>query len=260
MSPEEARLAGRPAARERVLLKLSGELLGGATGTGLGYDGLTLLADQITEARATGAEIAVVLGGGNLVRGSSASFLPRALADGIGMLGTLMNALAMQGVLARRSVPAAVYSAFDVPRFADLFRADRACERLAAGEVVLLAGGTGHPYLTTDTAAALRAIELGCTLLVKGTKVDGVYSADPLHDPSAERYTELPFEEVLSRRLGVMDLTAITLCMENDLAVVVLNATTPGSVARCLLGQGGGTRISRAAGAMGRGGTGREGA
>jgi uridylate kinase len=239
----------RPALRRprglgrRVLLKLSGELIAGERGAGLTQAGLECLADQIAGARLAGAQTAVVIGGGNLVRGSALPFLPRSLCDGIGMLGTLMNALALQGTLAQRGLAATVLTAFPAPRFADLYRPERAVALLEAGEVVLLAGGTGQTHLTTDTAAALRAVELGCTLLVKGTKVDGVYSADPVRQPRARRFERLTHAEVLRRRLRVMDLTAVTLCMENDLPIVVLNATQSGSVERCLRGRAIGTLI-----------------
>jgi uridylate kinase len=226
-----------------VLLKLSGELIAGERGAGLTQAGLEGLADQIAGARRGSAETAVVIGGGNFVRGSALPFLPRTLCDGVGMLGTLMNALALQGTLTQRGMAATVFSAFPAPRFAELYRPERAVALLAAGEIVLLAGGTGQTHLTTDTAAALRAVELQCTLLIKGTKVDGVYSADPLTDPRARRFERLTFAEVLRRRLRVMDLTAVTLCMENDLPIVVLNATQSGSVERCLRGRAVGTLI-----------------
>jgi uridylate kinase len=227
----------------RVLLKLSGELIGGERGAGLTQAGLECLADQIEGARRAGAETAVVIGGGNLVRGSALPFLPRSLSDGVGMLGTLMNALALQGTLVHRGTAATVLSATFCPRFAELYRPERAAALLAGGDIVLLAGGTGQTHLTTDTAAALRAVELGCSVLIKGTKVDGVYSADPVRNPRARRFERLTFAEVLRRRLRVMDLTAVTLCMENDLPIVVLNATESGSVERCLRGRAVGTLV-----------------
>lgn len=242
--PPAPRALGRS---QRVLLKLSGEMIGGSSGAGFAAEGLSLLADQIAGARGAGAEIAVMIGGGNLVRGTRAGFLPRAEADGIGMLGTLMNALALRAALESRETPAAVLSAFAVPRFADLYRPELGRALLAEGRVLLLAGGTGQTHLTTDTAAALRALELHCTLLIKATKVDGVYSADPAREPGARRFASLSYEEVLARRLAVMDLTAITLCMENGLPLVVLNATTPGSVARYLRSGRGGTRVGAVA-------------
>jgi uridylate kinase len=230
--------------RRRVMLKLSGELLGGPRGVGLDDAGVALVAGQVAGAVAAGAEVAVVLGGGNIVRGAQAShYLTRTEADGIGMLATVMNALAVRGALDKRGVRARVTSAFSVPQLADLYRPDLGRELLAAGNVLLLAGGTGNPYFSTDTAAALRALELDCTVLIKGTKVDGVYESDPRRDPHARRFARLEYAEVLARRLGVMDLTAITLCMENRLPVVVLNATIEGSVRLFLEGQEIGTRI-----------------
>lgn len=245
--PAGDRGAAGHARPQRLLLKLSGELLGGSSGTGFDPEGLAALASQVAGARRAGAQVAVVIGGGNLVRGGAVRFLPRDRGDALGMLGTLMNALALEAELERGGIPATVLCAFDCPRFADLYRPERGRALLAAGEVVLLAGGTGQTRLTTDTAAALRAIELECTLLVKGTKVDGVYSADPKRDPRARRYARLTHAAVLERRLGVMDLTAITLAMECGLPIVVLNATRPGSVAAFLETGRGGTRIDSGA-------------
>jgi len=228
----------------RVMLKLSGEMLGARTGSVLDAGGLERIAGVIAGARASGAEVAVVIGGGNILRGGRGGpALPRTTLDALGMLATLMNALALRGALLQGGVPARVLTAFEAPQAAERYRPDRGRELLAGGEVVLCAGGTGNSYLTTDTAAALRALELGCDLLIKGTKVDGVYSADPMLVTRARRYTRLTFTEVLRRRLGVMDLTAITLCMENQLPVVVLNAAEPGAIPALLRGEPRGTRI-----------------
>jgi len=219
-------------------------MLGARSGCVLDPSGLEQIAGQIAGAREAGAEVAVVIGGGNILRGGRGGpALPRTTLDALGMLATLMNALALRGALAARGVPARVLSAFEVPQAAERYRPERGRELLAAGEVVLCAGGTGNAYLTTDTAAALRALELDCELLIKGTKVDGVYSADPHTHARARRYTRLTFAQVLRRRLGVMDLTAITLCMENRLPVVVLKATEPGAIPACLRGEPRGTRI-----------------
>jgi uridylate kinase len=229
----------------RVLVKLSGELLAGSQGTPVDPAGLAWVADQIAGAHATGAEVAVVLGGGNIVRGrgSLGDRFDRATVDTIGMAGTLVNALAVQAELLRRELPARVFNAFDVPRLAELYSPAAAQRALARGAVAILSGGTGNTHFTTDTAAALRALETHCTLLIKATKVDGVYSADPLREPAAQRFARLTFEEVLARKLGVMDLTAITLCMENALPVVVLNAKDAGSVRAYLQGASLGTLI-----------------
>jgi uridylate kinase len=233
----------------RVLLKLSGEILGAEQGAALDGAGLALVAGQIEGALHAGSQVAVVCGGGNILRGSGplGRQLPRTTADLIGMVATLANALALHGVLTQRGVPSRVLSAFEVPRVAELHNPRLAKESLARGEVVLFAGGTGNPYFTTDTAAALRALELDCTLLIKGTKVDGVYDEDPARNPQAKCFRRLTHSQVLQQRLGVMDLTAITLCMENALPIVVLNATCEGSVAGFLGGQDLGTLISSGA-------------
>jgi len=232
--------------RQRLLLKLSGELLAGSGGEPLDVEGLSLAADQIEAARSAGAQVGVVAGGGNILRGGRGGLarrFDRAAADAIGMVATLVNVLAIQAELERRGVRAHVLSAFAVPRVADLHTPRRARDLLDRGDVVLFGGGTGNPYLTTDTTAALRALESGCTVLIKATKVDGVYSADPERDPAAVRFASLTYEEVLERKLGVMDLTAITLCMENRLRVVVLNARQKASVRRYLAGEQVGTVI-----------------
>lgn len=234
----------RTALARRVLLKLSGEILAGRAGA-IDSQGLALVCGQINGAREAGSEVAVVCGAGNIFRGNRGAgcVMPRTTADSIGMVATLANCLAIEGALAAREIPARVLCAFEAPRIADLATPRSANESLSRGEVVLFAGGTGNPYFTTDTAAALRALEIGCSLLIKGTKVDGVYSADPLIDPNAPRFARLTYAEVLQRRLGVMDLTAVTLCMENDLPIVVLNARQPGSVAGFLRGEELGTLI-----------------
>ena len=241
--------AERDSLGRRVLLKLSGELLAGGRGTGLTSEGLALATAQISGARRAGAEVAVVCGAGNIFRGGGGvgQTLPRCSADAIGMVATLVNALSLEGALVAGGIAARVFSAFDVPRIARRHSPRDCRDHLARGEVLILAGGTGNPYFTTDTAAALRALELECTLLIKGTKVDGVYDADPLRNPQARRFDRLTYDDVLSRRLGVMDLTAITLCMENRLPIVVLDATRPGSVESFLRSGEGGTLIQPAA-------------
>ena len=236
--------AERAATGRRILLKLSGELLATGSDAGVTGEGLAQAAAQIAGARRAGCEVAVVCGAGNIFRGSGplGEKLPRCDADAVGMAATLVNALALEAALRETGLAARVFSAFDAPRLARLHnpRDCRAC--LGEGEVVILAGGTGNPYFTTDTAAALRALELECTLLIKGTKVDGVYDADPVREPQAQRFERLTYEEVLARRLGVMDLTAVTLCMENQLPIVVLDATQPGSV-EAFLRQGRGATL-----------------
>jgi uridylate kinase len=234
-----------PESKQRVLLKLSGELLAGTGGEPLDVQGLALAADQIEAALSAGAEVGVVVGGGNILRGGRgvAGQYERTTADAIGMVATLVNVLAIQAELDRRHVRSHVLNSFAVPRVAELHTARRARQLLGEGEVVLFGGGTGNPYFTTDTTAALRALESRCNILIKATKVDGVYSADPERDPAAVRYASLTYEEVLERKLGVMDLTAITLCMENRMRVVVLNARQTESVKRFLAGEPVGTVI-----------------
>ena len=230
----------------RVMLKLSGEILSGPEKKApLHADGLELIANQIEGALSLGTQVAVVVGGGNIHRGarSLGRDYPRPASDAIGMVGTLVNALAIQAELRHRGRRASVLNAFAVDRVATLHTPQRARDLLDGGEVVIFAGGTGNPFFTTDTAAALRALESACTVLIKGTKVDGVFSADPEKDQGAKFYKSLHFEDILHDKLEVMDLTAITLCMENDLPVVVLNAQEEGSIKRFLDGEDLGTII-----------------
>jgi uridylate kinase len=230
----------------RVMLKLSGEILsGGGTEGPLHATGLELIANQIEGALSLGTQVAVVIGGGNIHRGarSLGRDYPRPASDAIGMVGTLVNALAIQAELRHRGRRASVLNSFAVDRVATLHTPQRARDLLDKGEVVIFAGGTGNPFFTTDTAAALRALESACTVLIKGTKVAGVYSADPNKDKNAKFYQSLSFEDVLRDKLEVMDLTAITLCMENNLPVVVLNALDEGSIKKFLDGDNLGTLI-----------------
>jgi len=230
--------AARGSSARRILLKLSGEVLGGRDGSGLDPVGLETVCAQIARAHGAGAQVAVVMGGGNLLRGAHAGHLfERTTGDAIGMLGTLINALAVADGLRQRGLATEVLSAFPAPRMAELYRPECGRTALTAGRILLLAGGTGNGYFTTDSAAALRALELGCDLLVKGTKVDGVYTADPVRDTRARRYRRISLAAAVAQRLGVMDLTAATLCMENHLPVVVLKATEAGTIARFLQGE-----------------------
>ncbi len=233
---------------QRVLLKLSGEALGAPeTGQGLSPARVGELAEALADAHRRGVSLAVVCGGGNILRGEEFSRLgaQRASADYMGMLGTVINALALQDTLEREGVPTRVLSALEIRAVAEPFVRRRALSHLEKGRVVLLAAGTGNPYFTTDTAAALRAAELGCEVLLKATKVDGVYTSDPKRDPSAERLEHLSYMEVLERRLGVMDGTAITLCMENEIPVVVFDLFRDGNLGRVLAGENIGTTIGR---------------
>jgi uridylate kinase len=226
----------------RVLLKISGQALGDS---GIDADALESLTREIADAAETGAGIGVVLGAGNLLRARDLD-LPRVrrdVQDRMGMLATIVNALALADSLTDAGRPAEVFTANPMPAIAEPFRMERAITLLDRGRVVLLAGGTGHPYFTTDTAAALRALEIGADALLKATKVDGVYSADPEKDPDAVRYDTLTYDEVLRKGLGVMDLTAITLCRENGLPVHVFDMGVPGNMRRVILGEEVGTRV-----------------
>jgi uridylate kinase len=229
----------------RVLLKLSGEVLAGEQGTGLKADVLERLAGELSAVVRSGIETAVVIGGGNFFRGLSAQgrSMGRVTADYIGMLGTVMNGLALADFLSAAGTPAVVQSAVEIPRLCERLQPLRAREHLQAGRVVIFAGGTGNPFFTTDTTAALRAAEIGADVVLKGTKVDGIYSGDPVHDASAERFETITFDEVLTRQLEVMDLTAITMCRENGLPIVVFNVTEPGAIERVVRGEGRSTRV-----------------
>ncbi|MAG62215.1 UMP kinase [Candidatus Woesearchaeota archaeon] len=231
---------------QRILLKLSGEALGQPSdGHGIHAGSVTGIASQIARVVGLGVEVALVCGGGNILRGAEFSEMggQRANADYMGMLGTLINAMALSDAIEQQGVETRVMSALEVRQVAEPFVRRRALAHLGRGRVVLLAAGTGNPFFTTDTAAALRATELGCEVLLKATKGDGVYSADPKTDPSAERYTSLDYMDVLSRNLRVMDSTAITLCMENNLPVVVFDLFEEGNLERVVRGEELGTRI-----------------
>jgi uridylate kinase len=231
---------------QRVLLKLSGEALGdGASGHGIDPDGVQRIARQVARVAGLGVELAIVVGGGNILRGAQFSKLgaTRASADYMGMLGTVINALALQDALEQQGLETRVQTAIEIRQVAEPFVRRRALSHLEQGRVVILAGGTGNPFFTTDTAAALRATELSCEVLLKGTKVDGVYTADPKKDKQARRYEELTYMEVLQQGLAVMDGTAITLCMENRLPVIVFNLFEEGNLERVVRGETLGTRI-----------------
>ncbi|MDM7915018.1 MAG: UMP kinase [Candidatus Eisenbacteria bacterium] len=229
----------------RVLLKLSGEILAGQAGFGLDHGTIRSIAEQIGHVREAGIEIAVVLGGGNIFRGSEAARtgMSRAGADMIGMLGTVINALALQEHLERLGFYTRVLSAIKMEQVAEPFIRRRAMRHLEKGRVVILAAGSGNPYFTTDTAAVLRAIECGCEVVLKGTKVDGIHTADPVHHPDAQRLPLLTYEQVLSQNLRVMDLTAITLCMENKLPIVVFDVQVPGNLMKVVTGEPLGTLV-----------------
>jgi uridylate kinase len=230
---------------KRVLLKLSGEALLGRREYGLDNDVVTAIAADIGDVAAMGVEVCLVIGGGNIFRGVSAAAggMDRAQADYMGMLATVMNALAVQNALEKKRVPTRVQSAIPMSSVCEPYIRRRAERHMEKGRVVIFAAGTGNPFFTTDTAAALRAAEMGCDALLKGTQVDGVYSADPRKNPNAERYDELTYLDVLSRDLAVMDAAAISLARENGLPIIVFNIHAPGAFAQVMRGQGRFTRI-----------------
>jgi uridylate kinase len=236
-----------PLKYRRVLLKISGEMLAGEQEYGIQPSVLDNLASEIADVMTMDVEVAIVIGGGNIFRGlaASASGMERASADYMGMLATMLNALALQNALEKCDVPTRVLSAIEMRQLAEGYIRRRAIRHLEKKRVVIFAAGTGNPYFTTDTAAALRAMEIGADVIMKGTKVDGIYDADPVTTPTAKRFTELPFLSVLNKNLKVMDATAITLCMDNDLPIIVFNLTSPGNVRKILEGEPIGTIVSK---------------
>lgn len=232
-------------AYRRVLLKLSGESLAGDRGFGIDFAVVNRLAEAVREVHALGASLGLVLGGGNIVRGTVASQqgMDRVSADYMGMLATVINALAMQDILERTGIETRVMTAIRMEELAEPYIRRRAQRHLAKGRVVLFAGGTGNPYFSTDTAAVLRALEIEAELLIKATNVDGIYSADPKSDPKAQFLPEISFQEALVRGLRVMDANAFGLCKENTLPIVVMNVNQDGAIARVLQGERVGTLV-----------------
>ena len=234
----------------RVILKISGESFSGPGEFGIDQEQLAHLAHEIAEAARVGSEIGVVVGGGNFLRGSTlarAGQIDQSTADYMGMLATIINGLALREALAVMSQDCRLMSAIDVPAVGERFIRARALRHFEKGRILVLAGGTGNPFFTTDTCAALRGAELGADILLKATKVDGVYSADPVTDPKAVRYAKLTFAESIEQQLGIMDLTAQTMCMENNLPVIVFDFQTPGNIRRVIAGEDVGTLISNTA-------------
>jgi len=225
----------------RVLLKISGEALMGEQNYGIDLDVARSVAGEIKAAVDLGVQVAVVVGGGNIFRGvsKSAGNMDRSAADYIGMLATVMNAVVLQDALEKLDVHTRVMSAIDIPQLAEPFIRRRAVRHLEKGRVVIFAAGTGNPYFTTDSAAALRALEIKADIILKATKVDGVYSADPVTDATAELYNSITYRQVLERQLGVMDASAISLCMDNKLPIVVFNMRKPGNIQRVVSGERG---------------------
>ena len=226
-------------AYRRALLKISGEALAGARGFGLDYAVLERLAGEIKAVRALGADVGLVIGGGNIIRGTVASQqgMDRVSADYMGMLATVINALAVQDVLERQGVDTRVMTAIRMEAVAEPYIRRRAIRHLEKGRVVILAGGTGNPYFSTDTAAVLRALEIEAQAILKATNVDGIYSADPKKDPKAAFIPEVSYHDAMVRGLGVMDANAFGLCKDNKLPILVFNINTPGAVARVLQGE-----------------------
>jgi uridylate kinase len=230
----------------RVLLKLSGESLAGSSGYGIDPEQAEQVAQRVGEVRELGVDVAVVIGAGNLWRGRSGieRGMDRATADYMGMLATVMNALALMDAMERAGLVTRVQSAVEMHAVAEPYIRRRAIRHLEKGRVVILGGGTGNPYFSTDTAAALRAMEIGADVLIKATKVDGVYDADPVKDPDALRFEKLTYIDIINRRLEVMDSTAISLCMDNNLPILVLNLWEPESLRQALYGKEVGTLIA----------------
>jgi uridylate kinase len=232
-------------AYKRILLKISGEALAGGQEYGLNAEVIGFIAEEVREIHRLGVEIAMVVGGGNIFRGGEAAAqgMDRASADYMGMLATVINGLALQSALEKMGVDTRVQTAIEMREVAEPFIRRRALRHLEKGRVVIFVGGTGNPYFTTDTAAALRAMEIGADVVFKATKVDGVYTADPKADPSAQKFDELTYIEVLSRRLKVMDSTAVSLCMDNRFPIVVFNLNEPGRLRQLVHGERVGTLV-----------------
>jgi uridylate kinase len=236
-------------AYRRVLIKMSGEALMGASDYGIDPDVIQRLAEEVKDLVICGIQVGIVIGGGNLLRGQglAAKGMDRVTADQMGMLGTLINALALQDALERIGLYARVMSAIRVHQICEEYIRRRAVRHLEKGRVVVFAAGTGNPFFTTDSAASLRAIEIDADLMIKATKVDGVYSSDPRHDRDARRYEHLDYDQVLMDRLGVMDATAVVLCRDNAVPLRVLDMTKPGAMMRAVMGEPEGTLVTSAA-------------
>ena len=232
---------------KRILLKLSGESLQGQASYGLSPEVLQSYAEQIRDAAAAGVQIGIVIGGGNIFRGLSGAKrgFDRVKGDQMGMLATIVNSLALQSALEDNGVKAKVLTSIRMEPIGEYYSKSKALEYLESGTVVIIGGGTSNPYFSTDSAAALRGIEIEADVLLKGTRVDGVYTADPEKDPHAAKFAEITFDEVYARNLKVMDLTVFTLCKENGLEIVVFDMDTPGNLGRVLAGEPIGTLVKR---------------
>ena len=230
---------------KRILLKLSGESVGGPDGNGLDSKVLTSYARQIRKVADSGCQVSIVIGGGNIFRGLGGSDegYDRYKGDQMGMLATIINSLALESFLSRAGCRAKVFTSIRMEPVGELYHRDKVSEAMNNGNVCILAGGTGNPFFTTDTAAALRAVELGCEVLLKGTRVDGVYTADPEKDRSAIRYETLSFDEAMEKKLKVMDQTAFSMCSENKMPVIVFDMNTEGNLRKVLEGENVGSII-----------------
>jgi len=230
---------------KRVLLKLSGEVLMGKGAYGIDPDTINRLAAELIEVANSGVELAIVIGGGNIFRGNmgTASGMDRASADYMGMMATVMNAIGLQDALERQGADVRVISALHIKEVAEPYIRRRAVRHLEKGRILIFAAGTGNPYFTTDTAASLRAMEIQADVVLKGTKVSGVYSADPMKDPDAVRYDTVTFTEALTKQLGVMDATALSLCRDNDMPIVVFDVTKSGEMLKAVAGEAVGTLV-----------------
>ena len=227
----------------RILLKLSGEVLAGERHFGYDPQAVQRFAAEIGDIVKLGLQVGVVLGGGNIWRGNMGPYMERCNADCMGMLATIMNGLALQDALSRSGVPARVQTSIPIAKIAEYFVRAKAVRHMEKGRVVIFAGGTGNPYFTTDTAASLRALEINADMVIKATKVDGVYDADPVKHPEAKRFERLTYQETLQRGLKVMDASAISMCMDNKLPIVVFDIVTPGNLLRLCRGENLGTIV-----------------
>jgi len=241
-----ATAAGRPVYR-RIVLKLSGEALAGSQGYGIDPPVLDRVGAEVRDVTELGVQVAIVIGGGNIFRGiaASAGGMDRATADYMGMLATIINALALQDSLEKAGLQTRVLSAIEMRAVAEPYIRRRAIRHLEKGRVVIFAAGTGNPFFTTDTAGALRAVEIGADAILKATKVDGVYDADPKKVPGAKMFGQITYQDVLLRGLAVMDTTAISMCMDNSLPIIVFNLNVPGNLGRVVLGEKIGSLVAR---------------
>jgi uridylate kinase len=246
--PPSSRASARPKKPyfRRVLLKLSGEALGGETGSGICPEALSDMASQVAEVRELGTQVVIVIGGGNIFRGLSGSKrgIERATGDYMGMLATVINSLALQDALEKLGIPTRVQSAITMHQIAEPFIRRRAVRHLEKGRVVIFGGGTGNPYFSTDTAAALRANEIGAEVLLKATKVDGIYDSDPKLNPQAKRFEQISYQTALERKLGVMDAAAFALCQENKMPIIVFDLFKPHNLRNVVQGLKVGTLVT----------------